>query len=160
MRSLTHSPPSADLSCDWSFECIKTVRSFTDVRNLGARDDGCTARVLYPASRSSNIFRTEVTGQSLSPTRTTPHAGSLALYLWGAYTALAARPWVLRRSPELQRARVRAFVVAGMMVGPFFPASNVLFYVGTYVAERLLYFPSVGFCMLVRWGLSQRWIIN
>lgn len=37
-----------------------------------------------------------------------------------------------------------------MMVGPFFPASNVLFFVGTYVAERLLYFPSVGFCMLAR----------
>lgn len=27
-------------------------------------------------------------------------------------------------------------------MGPFFPASNVLFYVGTFIGERLLYFPS------------------
>lgn len=32
---------------------------------------------------------------------------------------------------------------------PFVPASNLLFPVGTVVAERLLYFPSVGFCLLV-----------
>lgn len=34
-------------------------------------------------------------------------------------------------------------------VVPFIPASNMLFPVGTVVAERLLYFPSVGFCLLV-----------
>ncbi|RLN82233.1 hypothetical protein BBJ28_00015191 [Nothophytophthora sp. Chile5] len=32
---------------------------------------------------------------------------------------------------------------------PFIPASNVFFPVGTVVAERLLYFPSVGFCLLI-----------
>ncbi|CEG39302.1 FOG: TPR repeat [Plasmopara halstedii] len=32
---------------------------------------------------------------------------------------------------------------------PFFPASNIIFPVGTVVAERLMYFPSVGFCLLV-----------
>ncbi|KAE9353073.1 hypothetical protein PF008_g5160 [Phytophthora fragariae] len=32
---------------------------------------------------------------------------------------------------------------------PFVPASNIIFPVGTVVAERLLYFPSVGFCLLV-----------
>ncbi|KAG7383174.1 Protein O-mannosyl-transferase tmtc4 [Phytophthora pseudosyringae] len=34
-------------------------------------------------------------------------------------------------------------------VVPFVPASNILFPVGTVVAERLMYFPSVGFCLLV-----------
>uniref|UniRef100_K3WA60 dolichyl-phosphate-mannose--protein mannosyltransferase n=1 Tax=Globisporangium ultimum (strain ATCC 200006 / CBS 805.95 / DAOM BR144) TaxID=431595 RepID=K3WA60_GLOUD len=32
---------------------------------------------------------------------------------------------------------------------PFIPASNLFFPVGTVVAERLLYFPSVGFCLLI-----------
>ncbi|TYZ62066.1 hypothetical protein PybrP1_010066 [[Pythium] brassicae (nom. inval.)] len=32
---------------------------------------------------------------------------------------------------------------------PFVPASNLFFPVGTVVAERLLYFPSVGFCLLM-----------
>ena len=39
-------------------------------------------------------------------------------------------------------------MLVGLVVGPFFPASNVLFYVGTFIGERLLYFPSIGFCIL------------
>ena len=35
-----------------------------------------------------------------------------------------------------------------VQVAPFFPASNVMFYVGTFIGERLLYCPSIGFCML------------
>ncbi|KFB36955.1 AGAP009112-PA-like protein [Anopheles sinensis] len=37
---------------------------------------------------------------------------------------------------------------------PFLPASNLLFYVGFVVAERILYLPSVGFCLLVGLGVS------
>lgn len=45
-------------------------------------------------------------------------------------------------SRVLQERRWRLAVTAGLLVGPFFPASNVLFYVGTFIGERLLYFPS------------------
>ncbi|XP_017107201.2 protein O-mannosyl-transferase Tmtc2 [Drosophila bipectinata] len=38
---------------------------------------------------------------------------------------------------------------------PYLPASNLLFYVGFVVAERLLYLPSVGFCLLVGYGVSR-----
>ncbi|ALC38086.1 CG4341 [Drosophila busckii] len=38
---------------------------------------------------------------------------------------------------------------------PFLPASNLFFYVGFVVAERLLYLPSVGFCLLVGFGVSK-----
>lgn len=40
-------------------------------------------------------------------------------------------------------------VMAGLMLGPFLPASNLLFYVGTFIGERLLYMPSAGFCLLL-----------
>lgn len=43
----------------------------------------------------------------------------------------------------------------GFMVLPFLPASNIFLYVGFVVAERVLYFPSVGFCLLVGHGFSQ-----
>ena len=45
-------------------------------------------------------------------------------------------------SPAARERRWRLAVLAGLLVGPFFPASNVLFYVGTFIGERLLYFPS------------------
>uniref|UniRef100_A0A1I8NT25 dolichyl-phosphate-mannose--protein mannosyltransferase n=1 Tax=Stomoxys calcitrans TaxID=35570 RepID=A0A1I8NT25_STOCA len=38
---------------------------------------------------------------------------------------------------------------------PFLPATNLFFYVGFVVAERLLYLPSVGFCLLVGFGVSK-----
>ncbi|CAH0560711.1 unnamed protein product [Brassicogethes aeneus] len=39
-----------------------------------------------------------------------------------------------------------------LMVFPFIPASNLFFPVGFVVAERVLYMPSMGFCMLVAYG--------
>lgn len=35
---------------------------------------------------------------------------------------------------------------------PFLPASNLFFYVGFVVAERILYIPSVGICLLIGYG--------
>ncbi|UYV70807.1 TMTC3, partial [Cordylochernes scorpioides] len=39
-----------------------------------------------------------------------------------------------------------------LLVLPFLPASNVFFPVGFVVAERVLYSPSMGFCLLVAYG--------
>lgn len=46
------------------------------------------------------------------------------------------------------------------MILPFAPASNLLFYVGFVVAERVLYIPSVGLCLLLGLGagtLTRTW---
>jgi hypothetical protein len=42
-----------------------------------------------------------------------------------------------------------------MMVIPFIPASNLVAYVGFVVAERVLYIPSLGFCLLVGHGFAK-----
>lgn len=39
-----------------------------------------------------------------------------------------------------------------LMALPFMPASNLFFPVGFVIAERVLYMPSMGFCMLVAYG--------
>ena len=39
-----------------------------------------------------------------------------------------------------------------LMIIPFVPASNLFFPVGFVVAERVLYLPSMGFCLLVAYG--------
>ncbi|KAK7108448.1 protein O-mannosyl-transferase TMTC2-like [Littorina saxatilis] len=47
-----------------------------------------------------------------------------------------------------------------ILMFPFIPASNLFFYVGFVIAERILYIPSMGFCLLVGQGaylLSVRW---
>lgn len=47
-----------------------------------------------------------------------------------------------------------------LMVVPFLPATNLFVYVGFVVAERILYLPSAGYCLLVAIGfetLVKRW---
>lgn len=41
-----------------------------------------------------------------------------------------------------------------LIVLPFIPASNLFFPVGFVVAERVLYVPSMGFCVLVAHGFK------
>ena len=46
------------------------------------------------------------------------------------------------------------FQCLALMVLPFIPASNLFFPVGFVVAERILYAPSMGFCLLVACGFE------
>ncbi|KAK5606987.1 Protein O-mannosyl-transferase tmtc1 [Crenichthys baileyi] len=48
-------------------------------------------------------------------------------------------------------------MLVGMLflVFPFIPASNLFFRVGFVVAERVLYMPSMGYCILVSHGLGR-----
>jgi len=43
------------------------------------------------------------------------------------------------------------------LIWPFMPATNLFFYVGFVVAERVLYMPSVGFCLLAGHGCLHLW---
>ncbi|PRD39821.1 UNVERIFIED_CONTAM: tmtc2 [Trichonephila clavipes] len=42
-----------------------------------------------------------------------------------------------------------------LLIFPFIPATNLFFYVGFVVAERVLYIPSMGFCILVALGVDN-----
>ncbi|KAH3739013.1 protein O-mannosyl-transferase TMTC3-like isoform X2 [Dreissena polymorpha] len=57
----------------------------------------------------------------------------------------------LVRQGRLNRAIIMSLA---LMVLPFIPASNLFFPVGFVVAERILYTPSMGFCMLVAAGMD------
>ncbi|ETV83022.1 hypothetical protein, variant [Aphanomyces astaci] len=47
------------------------------------------------------------------------------------------------------------FVLLVLGICPFVPASHVMFPVGTILAERLLYLPSVGFCLVVGYATER-----
>lgn len=74
------------------------------------------------------------------------------LYTLVAYSSVAAGVYAGIR--QLHDSPVLLMSIAFGVV-PFIPASNLLFPVGTVVAERLLYFPSVGFCLLVGHVLQE-----
>ncbi|XP_071242808.1 protein O-mannosyl-transferase TMTC1-like [Salvelinus alpinus] len=57
---------------------------------------------------------------------------------------------------SLQRLESREVLLGVLfLVCPFIPASNLFFRVGFVVAERVLYMPSMGYCILVAHGLGR-----
>ncbi|XP_049951100.1 protein O-mannosyl-transferase TMTC4-like [Schistocerca serialis cubense] len=70
------------------------------------------------------------------------------------WTSLAV---LLRKCFSSRNSRnVRCMILSlGLLVIPFLPASNIFFRVGFVVAERVLYLPSAGHCMLIVIGLRQ-----
>ncbi|XP_054721235.1 protein O-mannosyl-transferase TMTC2-like, partial [Uloborus diversus] len=58
------------------------------------------------------------------------------------------------RSAFTGPADIVTFALA-LLILPFIPATNLFFYVGFVVAERVLYIPSMGFCLLVALGVDH-----
>lgn len=66
-----------------------------------------------------------------------------------ALLLLLLRCWKDAKTEEPNSAVISGVLLYGL---PFIPASNLLFPVGFVVAERVLYLPSAGFCILVGYG--------
>ncbi|XP_030643209.1 protein O-mannosyl-transferase TMTC1 [Chanos chanos] len=70
--------------------------------------------------------------------------------------ALAILALCLHCMTSLQEMENREVLVGVLLlVFPFIPASNLFFRVGFVVAERVLYMPSMGYCILVVHGLNR-----
>lgn len=85
------------------------------------------------SASSSSSTCSSLDGQPLSPS---------SEYMLGGMSVAARNACILLMS-------------CAFLTLPFLPASNLFFYVGFVVAERLLYLPSVGFCLLVGYGISK-----
>ena len=66
-----------------------------------------------------------------------------------AYSALGIFVLTRERHDSVKKVGVLGL---SLLVLPYLPASNLFFPVGFVVAERVLYLPSMGFCMLVAFG--------
>lgn len=155
------------LSADWSFSCVPLVEHLADVRNLATLALYCyfiyTALSAHPFGLLRQLWGCARLAACLTASsHTTLHAGAASKAANGTAgatcqpTAGAAGPDQLQEQAPQEaaaaalcaRRRWRLMVLVGLVIAPFFPASNVLFYVGTFIGERLLYSPSFGFCLL------------
>jgi tetratricopeptide (TPR) repeat protein len=69
----------------------------------------------------------------------------LSVYAFGAFLFVSA----------IQQLQWTILVAGAMLVIPLVPALNILFPVGTVLAERLLFIPSVGMCMMVAYFIAH-----
>ena len=158
------------LSADWSYACVPYVQSLVDPRN--AATAAVYAAVLWvvvsckPWQVVSHIL--DGSGQtSHSQCKTTkPVSEHTSSRQEQQQPTTAVQESVLQ--PETEASHVedsiaarhqesvwQMVVVVGLVIAPFSPAANVLFYVGTFIAERLLYLPSFGYCLLLAHYLTQ-----
>jgi len=160
------------LSADWSFNCIPLLEELEDPRNAATAAlyayiifVGLSAGPLQLLLQLHQVVKQALSTSSETPT-SSPAAGSVKpaaerpaagtqQVAGGAAAATVAgnssllQPSTASVSASLAAARWRLLILLGLLVAPFFPASNVLFYVGTFIGERLLYFPSIGFCLML-----------
>ncbi|KAL1139506.1 hypothetical protein AAG570_006489 [Ranatra chinensis] len=122
------------LSFDWSMDAIPRITGPLDWRNLAS------AAFYWGGYRAVKLGLGGDRGQ-----------------LHSRLCAIANNNNLCRPPPPLQRALPRAPLALSiaMIVLPFLPATNLFFYVGFVVAERVLYLPSVGYCILVALGYSE-----
>ncbi|KAM6961737.1 protein O-mannosyl-transferase TMTC2-like [Tautogolabrus adspersus] len=157
------------LSFDWSMDAVPLVRSLADWRNLHtvAFYGGFILLALF-GLRSSNSKAKETNGKACvangksitngngyhapdtnhntdqGPPKTTIN-GSAGLHHFPPNTSLPPTENLI------------LFSLAIMFL-PFIPATNLFFYVGFVIAERVLYIPSIGFCLLVATGARTLYI--
>ncbi|CAG01912.1 unnamed protein product, partial [Tetraodon nigroviridis] len=144
------------LSFDWSMDAVPLVRSLADWRNLqtavfylgftllalcGLRSPACKAKETN--EKHENCDGKSITNGNGYYAPDTNHNttlnGSHGLHRWPTRMSLPPTGNLV-------------FLSLAIMSLPFLPASNLFFYVGFVIAERVLYIPSMGFCLLVATG--------
>uniref|UniRef100_A0A0A9XPY3 dolichyl-phosphate-mannose--protein mannosyltransferase n=2 Tax=Lygus hesperus TaxID=30085 RepID=A0A0A9XPY3_LYGHE len=146
------------LSFDWGMEAIPRITSVFDSRNLFTI---LFYGLLYIGM--SKCWRDLRRGETAKKKRLCRGYGHGRIYHTRAckmthnnnYPLNNMTPCGCPVAPRLIRPAEAALLSAAILVLPFLPASNLFFYVGFVVAERVLYLPSVGYCMLVGLGYAK-----
>ncbi|XP_047431444.1 protein O-mannosyl-transferase TMTC2 [Mugil cephalus] len=157
------------LSFDWSMDAVPLVRSLADWRNLhtvafygglillalfGLR--GPTYKVKETNGKAHITNGKSITNGNGYHAHDTNHNTDQGL----PKTTLngSAEPNHCPPQPSLPPTESLVLFSLAILSLPFIPATNLFFYVGFVIAERVLYIPSIGFCLLVAAGARTLYV--
>jgi len=127
------------LSFDWSMSAVPLVDSWSDARNL-----------MTSAFYASLILMTWRVARDLNRPSTVV-AAAASNGLCGDVGGLRSK-----RLRPVRAGRDHLLLLAlTLLILPFIPATNLFFYVGFVVAERVLYIPSTGYCLLLSVAVAE-----
>ncbi|KAG9342322.1 hypothetical protein JZ751_016824 [Albula glossodonta] len=155
------------LSFDWSMDALPLLRTYTDWRNLhtiafyvgflllalvGLQDLTKVRESNGKVHVSNGKLNTNGHSNHLTP----EHASTESL---GPVKSVenGTKNHSVLRTPLPTTENIAVFSL-GLLSIPFLPATNLFFYVGFVIAERVLYIPSMGFCLLVAVGLRSLYV--
>lgn len=156
------------LSFDWSMDAVPLLQSWVDWRNLhtvafylglsllalfGIRSGGCSATSKSKETNgklhvSNGKLITNGNGCHGPDSNHNTELGPVKVTLNGS-SSLNNHGVAKASLPTTENLVLFSLVI---MTLPFIPATNLFFYVGFVIAERVLYIPSMGFCLLVAAG--------
>ena len=125
------------LSFDWSMSAVPLVDTWSDARNLMTSAFYVSLILMtWRVMRDINCpDKTVVTSNG--------HCGDV-----GGLRSKHCRPPVSRQGHVL-------LLALALLILPFIPATNLFFYVGFVVAERVLYIPSTGYCLMASTAITH-----
>lgn len=153
------------LSFDWSMAAIPLVENLMDYRNLFTI--AFYSSMCYLAYLTLTFIHTHSNSD-----KTLLNGNGHSLHVMNSSKHSATKLRTLQRQTSLQgetlvsastNSHSKLFSISShsidvlifsivLMVLPFILATNIFFYVGFVIAERVLYIPSMGFCLLVAYG--------
>lgn len=157
------------LSFDWSMDAIPQITSVFDSRNiltLSFYTIGCnfvktclqnTVFNLPRIDYKSKYHEKTPNGVCWTAKASRGHVanGKTNGYAKNGFSCNGlAEKYSCRRLDEARRYYEIYLISISLLVLPFIPATNLFFYVGFVVAERILYIPSVGYCFFIAVALD------
>lgn len=148
----------ATLSFDWSMGAVPLLSSLSEPANLETAVLLVSVGALA-ATAATACWRAR---QNLSLTSKmytyhSQHAYHDVLNNNVQQGEVTCPAYYLRHSASWHPNPLLLVLAWGLLVLPFLPASNLAAYVGFVVAERVLYLPSMGACLLVALGCQTLW---
>ena len=156
------------LSFDWSMDAIPLLESLLDLRCVAivVFYGLLTITVLHCLARIMHNYWTVME----SPTKQQCSAAKQEKNIKTSSKLKSCGSWKTETTQPTSTAATdrsclpqSTLISLAILVLPFVPACNLFFYVGFVVAERVLYIPSVGFCLLIAvgsdviWNICKRW---
>nr|XP_040234263.2 protein O-mannosyl-transferase TMTC2 [Anopheles coluzzii] len=162
----TNNNDSASINYNQSFQGAVVGKKFACHWPLGTVGDGATSLaskekpfpfttlLTAPADMCSPSLSSSSYTSSSSSSSSSSTSSSCASSVRGdSADGSTDEPCLPDEGSSLHNSPAAALLMSvALLALPFLPASNLLFYVGFVVAERILYLPSVGYCLLVGLG--------
>lgn len=167
------------LSFDWGMEAIPRIRTLWDARNvLSLAFYGILLAVTCKGVRWRCTASSSVDYAAVATSISLPllqRLGGSSCQAWhglvcACHHQLKQQQQQQQRSSLQHKASVSRSICStsspstsvlvtciAFMVLPFLPACNLFFHVGFVLAERLLYLPSVGYCLMLGLGFGRLW---
>lgn len=155
------------LSFDWSMDAVPLLKTISDWRNLHTVAFYTGLLLLaYYGLKSPSIER-ECNGKFV--TNGKQNANGHSCHSEVEYGNSEIKPSFASKvengirnnaSQRTQLPSTENIVVLSLslLIIPFVPATNLFFYVGFVIAERVLYIPSMGFCLLITVGARALYV--